>query len=136
MVVCLWQLYLGVDVALYNKKLNEMNTKSIHAEILYCISPFTQMSSSFKAYGTEGKDCKQLLMVMAYNSKCIHHHHQLTDKLLAHMPAQCAPLDDLRNLTNLSLLKKQLKITEEEAGLPGGIESAVINRVATKCILK
>ena len=84
-----------------------------------------QISDAFKKFGIGDKDTDVLVIEMAEKDK------STMDSISQVIEGQATAIDGLENLTDVALIKKWYKLTEEELDV-GSLEEAVVCRISSK----
>eukprot|EP00386_Alphamonas_edax_P004712 GDKI01014849.1.p1 GENE.GDKI01014849.1~~GDKI01014849.1.p1 ORF type:complete len:176 (-),score=54.46 GDKI01014849.1:29-556(-) len=122
-----FQVLCAVNKALHNQATGKMRTKTLATEILYSMSPSTNITESLKFFGLNPKVTAVLAIALdASEEKQTH--------IQSVVKGEVCGLGELESLLDRETIMKHAKCGEEEASLPGGLEAALVARGAVKAL--
>ncbi|CDW57680.1 CGI-121 domain containing protein [Trichuris trichiura] len=100
MVYSVFQLLAAANRALHAEAHGEMSTKNVHTELVYALSPSTNISLSLETFGVN--DATKNIVVALYDDM---DGVRLTS-VLKLIKATAKPLDQLKTATNMALIRE------------------------------
>ncbi|XP_063953248.1 EKC/KEOPS complex subunit TPRKB-like isoform X1 [Lytechinus pictus] len=115
---------VAVNKALHAHATGHAKTRTVNSEIIYSLSPSTNISESFKVFAMGSTDTSVAVVVLndpdQTNLKSI----------AAKIEGVCVPLSQLSMHTDEIMIKKKYSISKPELSV-GSLEDAVICKMAT-----
>ncbi|KAK3793904.1 hypothetical protein RRG08_033480 [Elysia crispata] len=128
MIVDPFQVIVAANKAVHLHQTNNMTTKNVHSEILYCLSPSKNISESFRSFGAADDDNSVFVVIVDdTEDKTL----QRISDILGHSPTD---VDAVASLFDTELIKKAYKLTEEELSVYPVLD-ALVSRIAAKEII-
>ncbi|KEP62561.1 UNVERIFIED_CONTAM: kinase binding protein cgi-121 protein [Hammondia hammondi] len=121
------QILLGVLRAVEHFEEGSMKTNDVKKEILYCASPSRNIAQALQHLGLQPDMC-QLVLVMVQMSE---EQQRRTCSRIKGAWLELAHMSELRDAKRISSF---IHCTSDEEKLPGGLEAAVMGRIACKYI--
>lgn len=126
-LVSLDQVLLGVLRAVEHFEEGSMKTNDLKKEILYCASPSRNIAQALQHLGSQ-PDMRQLLLVMVQMSA------EQQRSVCSRIRGTWRELSCLSELRDRNRIRSFIHCTNDEETLPGGLEAAVMGRIACKYI--
>ncbi|XP_022704684.1 EKC/KEOPS complex subunit Tprkb-like [Varroa jacobsoni] len=123
-VVDPFQLQVAIALAVASRSSGQMKTKSIFAEILYCMSPSTSIIDSFKKFGVSERDSTLIAIIFDKGEN-------IEDLIKGKM---ISLEDGIKQHGDLPFLTKLFAIKKEESETSNPIDS-IVTRLAAKCVM-
>ncbi|KAK3585840.1 hypothetical protein CHS0354_038365 [Potamilus streckersoni] len=123
-----FQVIVAATRAIHNQKHEKMTTKTIHSEILFCLSPSKNISDSYRNFGL-GEEDKCILVVIVDDQD-----NSKLNALQQLIKGRQLPLSDLHSTADTSAIKKIYKIRDEELEVCSLLD-AVVTRISSKEIV-
>ncbi|RUS78715.1 hypothetical protein EGW08_013536 [Elysia chlorotica] len=128
MIVDPFQVLTAANKAVHLWQTNNMITKNVHSEILYCLSPSKNISESFRSFGAADSDDSVFVAVVDdAEDKTLNR----ISEILEQSPTD---IDAVASLSDTELISKAYKLTEEELSVYP-ILDALVSRIAAKEII-
>ncbi|VDN05221.1 unnamed protein product [Thelazia callipaeda] len=118
-------LLAAANKAVHQAAYNKLSTRTLHAEVIYSLSPNRNISESLITFGI-GEESRNIL-VGIFDDESGEKMVALAKKI----DGQPASLSRLSQLTNYELIKKIYRVKESEYN-DESISDAIITRIATK----
>ncbi|KAL3852707.1 hypothetical protein ACJMK2_016325 [Sinanodonta woodiana] len=120
-----FQVIVAATRAIHNQRHKRMTTKTIHSEILFCLSPSKNISDSYRKFGLGDEDKCMLVVIVddQDNSKL--------NAIQALIKGRQLPLSDLQAKADPSAIKTIYKIHDEELEVCPLLD-AVVTRISSK----
>jgi len=128
-ILSLYHLLISANLALHRSSVDKMITRNIYTEIIYNLSPSTNVSDSLKKIGAQ--DCTTKLLCAAFNPD-----DEKFQALLEQVQGSLRPAADLITINDVKAekFKKIYKISPQELEL-SSLEDAVIQKIVTKNVV-
>jgi len=126
LVIDPFQVLVAANKAALNAKQNRLITKSVHTEVLFCLSMSKNISRSLTEFGIGASD-KNILMIFLHK---FHDQHALLE-ILASIEGQKVPVVRIQDLTDVNLVQKMYKIDKDELRVSNLID-AIVSRISCK----
>ncbi|GFN99499.1 Ekc/keops complex subunit cgi121 [Plakobranchus ocellatus] len=128
MIVDPFQVLTAANKAVHLSRTNNMTTKNVHSEILFCLSPSKNISESFRSFGAADSDTSVFVAIV----------DDAEDKTLTRISEilglSPVSIDDVASLADTVLITKAYKLSEEEISTYP-ILDALVSRIAAKEII-
>lgn len=128
MIVDPFQVLTAANKAVHLSQTNNMTTKNVHSEILFCLSPSKNISESFRSFGAADSDTTVFVAIV----------DDVEDKTLTRISEilgqSPGDIEEVASLADLELIKKAYKLTEEELSVNAMLD-ALVSRIAAKEII-
>ncbi|KAF8819165.1 kinase binding protein cgi-121 protein [Cardiosporidium cionae] len=124
-IVSILHIVHAMHRALFNEITHQLRTKSLQTELLFCLSGSANISESLQLFGIN-KNLTELLLVTLDTTP------QQMQQLEELIKGTAATLNKLPQYMDVNLIKKHLNCLDDEMALPGGLEGAMLSRIATK----
>lgn len=124
MLISTFQISAAVNKAIHVHVTRQAKTRTVNAEIIYSLSPSTNISDAFKTFALGPGDRAVVVVILDDPDQA---------RLLSiakQIKGVCIPMDQLSKHTDRSMIKKKYNISEAELTV-GSLEDAVICKMAT-----
>ena len=122
------QVLTAATKAIHANKVNRKITRTLHSEVLYCLSGSKNITESFKRFGLEDKDNTVLIVVITEKDQS----GSCFDE--TQVKGTQVPVNIVGQFTDQELVKKTYKIKSEELKCYS-ILDCIISRISSKDIL-
>lgn len=132
-IVSLNHVTYAVARAVSSEHDGRKKTKSVETEVLYWLSPYKNISTSLETYSANN-DCCEVLMAVAFKNgleKTFERIDEIIELVRSHN-GELVPVSYLSKISDKAAIKKQLRLSAAEERLSGGLESAMLSRIAVK----
>eukprot|EP00922_Rhytidocystis_sp_ex-Travisia-forbesii_P055053 GHVS01081540.1.p1 GENE.GHVS01081540.1~~GHVS01081540.1.p1 ORF type:complete len:222 (-),score=35.72 GHVS01081540.1:457-1122(-) len=129
LVVSPFHVLQSITRSLSTRDQNKMKTKSMETEVLYYLSPSKNITECLELFGIN--DATTQLLFGIVNEKQPVSDEQ-TSRLVDKIDGKPLELSQLEVIRDTERIRKLMGLTNEEASLTGGLESAMLSRVAIK----
>jgi EKC/KEOPS complex subunit CGI121/TPRKB len=120
----------AVNKAVMRRADNQMKTKNIYSEIIYNLSPSTNISDSFKNFGIRD-DSTDVLVVLLISDPL---RSVKVNDVLGIINGEVVSLENIAEMNDTDAIKKVYKISKEECAITS-LENSVATRIATRDVL-
>lgn len=124
MIVDPFQVVVGVNKAVLRQLNNKLITRSLFTEILYCISSSTNISQSLAKFGINDND-KNIIVAIVHSKN---EHDEFEDNIRPQIDGQLTPMSQLKNYSDIELIKKTYKIDKEELKV-SSLADSIVSRI-------
>lgn len=124
-----FHIVVAANKAAINEKFNQLVTKSLYSEVIFCLSISKNISQSLTTFGIT-KDSKDILVVLIYEPN----EKSTQEKLVFEsIKGELLPITKLSNFSDIELIKKTYKIEKDELSVSSLINS-IVSRISDKII--
>ncbi|GFS17419.1 TP53RK-binding protein [Elysia marginata] len=128
MIVDPFQVLTAANKAVHLSQTNNMTTKNVHSEILFCLSPTKNISESFRSFGAADSDTSVFVAIVDdVEDKTL----TRISEILGQSPAE---IDGVASLADTDLITKAYKLSEDELSVYPLLDS-LVSRIAAKEII-
>ncbi|XP_071509047.1 EKC/KEOPS complex subunit Tprkb-like [Diadema antillarum] len=120
------QVLVAVNKAMHAHSSGHAKTKNVNSEIIFSLSPSSNISESFKRHAMAADDTAAVVVILNDDTE-----QSKLKSIAEQIAGKCVPLHLLSNHTDEELMKARYKISEAELDI-GSLEDAVICKIATK----
>eukprot|EP00057_Strongylocentrotus_purpuratus_P030809 XP_782762.2 PREDICTED: EKC/KEOPS complex subunit Tprkb [Strongylocentrotus purpuratus] len=124
MLVSPFQIMVAVNKALHVHATGHAITRTVNSEIIYSLSPSTNISESFKVFAMGSTDTSVVVIVLDDPDQT------KLKSIAAKIEGVCVPLAQLSTHTDEIMIKKKYSISKAELSV-GSLEDAVICKMAS-----
>jgi EKC/KEOPS complex subunit CGI121/TPRKB len=125
MIIEPFQLQAAAVRAIHSYTHQKLTTRTLHSELIYCLSPSKNISSSFQNFGINS-GCHEVLIVVISDGV-----DDEISKICAKVSGDAVSLTHLPNFTAIDRIKKVYGVTDAEL-TSSTLLNAVVTRMATR----
>ncbi|XP_016343366.1 EKC/KEOPS complex subunit Tprkb-like [Sinocyclocheilus anshuiensis] len=126
MVVDAFQILVAANKAIHLHKSGKMKTRSLYSEIIFSLSPTSNISEAFKRFGISDSDSAVLIVLVHNKDETLN-----IDNIISKVDGQQITVDRVSDLNDVAKIKKLYKVAPQEEKC-GSLLDAVVCRMATK----
>lgn len=124
-----FQVVIAANKAALNEKYEQMVTRTLYTELIYCLSTSKNISQSLNTFGVT-KDTKNILVALIYESQDKSSQQNLVSQSIK---GQRLCLSKLAEISDVELIKKTYKISNDELTVSSLLNS-IVSRISDKII--